>query len=147
MTFYWDYVSDDSVMDLSVYEYSLVSCDDVSLLAPYSPTSQILDIDDEIAQHDSDERATSTVGDVKIVDFSTIDQPRELKIGSPLSIDERDNLIHLLRSYLDVFAWSYEDISGLDPSIVQHHFPILPHARQVKQKLRKLHPRWSLQVK
>ena len=40
-------------MDLSVYKYSFVSCDDVSLLAPYSPTSQIPDIDDEIAQHDS----------------------------------------------------------------------------------------------
>ncbi|RVX07120.1 Retrovirus-related Pol polyprotein from transposon 297 [Vitis vinifera] len=33
--------------------------------------------------------------------------------------DERDRLIHLLRSYLDVFAWSYEDMSGLDPSIVK----------------------------
>ena len=56
-------------------------------------------------------------------------------------------LINLLRSYLDVFAWSYEDMLGLDPSIVQHHLPILPHARLVKQKLRRLHPRWSLQVK
>ncbi|RVW84676.1 Transposon Ty3-I Gag-Pol polyprotein [Vitis vinifera] len=36
---------------------------------------------------------------------------------------------------------------GLDPSIVQHHLPTLPHARPVKQKLRRLHPRWSLQVK
>ena len=36
---------------------------------------------------------------------------------------------------------------GLDPSIVQHHFPLLPHARPVKQKLRRLHLRWSLQVK
>ncbi|KAL6348528.1 hypothetical protein AAG906_013148 [Vitis piasezkii] len=32
---------------------------------------------------------------------------------------------------------------GLDPTIVQHHLPILPHARPVKQKLRRLHPRWS----
>ncbi|RVW68371.1 hypothetical protein CK203_061693 [Vitis vinifera] len=37
--------------------------------------------------------------------------------------------------------------AGLDPTIVQHHLPILPHARPVKQKLRRLHPRWSLQVK
>ena len=36
---------------------------------------------------------------------------------------------------------------GLDPTIVQHHLPILPHARPVKQKLRRLHPRLSLQVK
>ncbi|RVW20840.1 Transposon Ty3-G Gag-Pol polyprotein [Vitis vinifera] len=87
------------------------------------------------------------LGDVETVDFGTEDQPRELKIGSPLSTDERDRLIHLLRSYLDVFAWSYEDMPGLDPSIVQHHLPTLPHARPVKQKLRRLHPRWSLQVK
>ena len=33
------YVSDDSVMDLSIYEYSFVSCDDVLLLAPYSSIS------------------------------------------------------------------------------------------------------------
>ena len=53
----------------------------------------------------------------------------------------------MLRSYLDVFAWSYEDMPGLDPTIFQHHLPILPHARLVKQKLRRLYPRWSLQVK
>ena len=36
---------------------------------------------------------------------------------------------------------------GLDPSIVQHHQPIMLYARLVKQKLGRLHPRWSLQVK
>ena len=51
-------------------------------------------------------------------------------------MEERDGLAQLLRSYLDVFAWSYEDMSGLDPSVVQHHLPLLPHARPVKQKLR-----------
>ncbi|RVW39426.1 Transposon Ty3-G Gag-Pol polyprotein [Vitis vinifera] len=55
--------------------------------------------------------------DVETVDFGTEDQPRELKIGH----------------------------ASLDPSIVQHHLPTLPHARPVKQKLRRLHPRWSLQ--
>ena len=64
-----------------------------------------------------------------------------------LSTDERDGLAWLLRSYLDVFAWSYEDIPGLDPSIVQHRLPLLLHARPVKQKLRRLHHPWSLQVK
>ena len=70
-----------------------------------------------------------------------------MRIGTTLSADERDSLLRLLRSYLDVFAWSYEDMPGLDPFIVQHHLPLVPHARPVKQKLRRLHPRWSLQVK
>ena len=70
-----------------------------------------------------------------------------MRFGTTLSTDERDSLLRLLISYLDVFAWSYEDMPGLDPSIVQHHLPLVPHVRSVKQKLRRLHPRWSLQVK
>ncbi|WJZ87423.1 hypothetical protein VitviT2T_006803 [Vitis vinifera] len=133
-----DYVSDFSSMDLSTFEYLLVS-HVIDLSAPSSPTSQIFDIDDEIAQHDSDDdsspasdsdpvdqRVSPAVGDTEIVDFGTADQPRELRIGSDLSTDERDSLIQLLRSYLDVFAWSYEDMPGLDPSIVQHRLPLLP---------------------
>ena len=73
--------------------------------------------------------------------MGTVDEPRELRIGSTLSIIEIDSLLQLLRSYLDVFAWSYEDMSGLDPFIIQHHLPLVPHARPVKQKLRRLHPR------
>ena len=76
----------------------------MSLLALYSPTSQILDIDDEIAQPDLDresfdhdfdpinERVSPTIEDVETVDFGTDDQPRELKIGLPLSKDERIEL-------------------------------------------------------
>ena len=121
-----------------------ISCD-TDLSASSSPTSQIFDIDDEIAQHDLDDdsssvsdsdpvdqRVSPVVGDIEIVDFGTADQPRELRIGSDLSVDERDSLIQFLRAYLDVFAWSYEDMPGLDPSIVQHRLPLLPHARPIK---------------
>ena len=66
------------------------------------------------------------------MDFGTTDQPRELKFGLDLSADERERFIQLLGSYLDVFAWSYEDMPGLDPSIVQHCLPLLPHVRPVK---------------
>ena len=85
-------------------------------------------------------KVTPISSSTKLVGFETLDQPRELKIGTSLSPDKRSRLIDLLRSYLDVFAWSYEDMSGLDPSIAQHHLPILPHARPIKQKLRRLHP-------
>ncbi|RVW86506.1 hypothetical protein CK203_042154 [Vitis vinifera] len=55
--------------------------------------------------------------------------PRELRIGLELSSDERNSLIQLLRSYLDVFAWSYENMLDFHPSIVQHRLPLLPHAK------------------
>ena len=98
--------------------------------------------------HDSKEKKVTLIfGNTKSIDIVTLDQPRELKIYTSLSLDERSKLIDFLGSYLEVFAWSYEDIPGLDPSIVQHHLPIMSYARPVKQKLRRLHPRWSLQVK
>ena len=91
----------------------------------------IYDIDDEITRHDLDDdssfasdpdpidqRVSSVVGEAEIIDFGIVDQPRKLRIRSYLSIDERDSLVQLLKSYLDVFAWSYEDMSGLDPSII-----------------------------
>ena len=124
------------------------------LIAPPVPITHICDVDDVgdtdgplSGQSDSDSdsdmddrKITPIFGSTELIDFGASDQPREIRIGSSLSPDERSRLIDLLRSYLDVFAWSYEDMSGLDPSIVQHHLPILPHARPVKQKLRRLHP-------
>ena len=81
-----------------------VSCD-ITLSAPYSPTSHIFYIDDEIVQHDSDEdfssasdlspsdqRVSLTTGDAEIVDFGTTHQLRELRIGLDLSTDEMDSL-------------------------------------------------------
>ncbi|RVW67758.1 hypothetical protein CK203_065011 [Vitis vinifera] len=141
----------DPPLSFDVLSRFVFRSDDVSI-------ASFMDLNDEIAQPDSDkdyfghnsdpidERVSPATGDVETIDFDTEDQPRELEIGSPLSTDERYRLIHLLRSYLDVFAWSYEDMHGLDPSIVQHHLPILPHARPLKQKLRRLHPQWLANV-
>ncbi|RVW64085.1 hypothetical protein CK203_051100 [Vitis vinifera] len=70
-----------------------------------APTTHIYDVDD--------------VGDTQMTHWV----PNEIRIGSSLSLDERSRLIDLLRSYLDVFSWSYEDMPSLDPSIVDS-FPI-----------------------
>ena len=51
---YFDDVCDSSFMDLSIFKYLFVPYD-ITLSAPSSPTSQIFDIDDEIALHDLDD--------------------------------------------------------------------------------------------
>eukprot|EP00261_Vitis_vinifera_P030644 XP_019071887.1 PREDICTED: uncharacterized protein LOC109121615 [Vitis vinifera] len=153
----FDDISDGN-NDMSIFEYLNVS-QHFPLIAPPAPTTHIYDVDDvgdtddplggqsECDSDTEDRKVTPISSSTELIDFGAPDQPREIRIGSSLSPNERSRLIDLLRSYLDVFAWSYEDMSGLDPTIVQHHLPILPHARPVKQKLRRLHPRWSLQVK
>ena len=152
----FDDISDGN-NDMSIFEYFLVS-QHFPLIAPPAPATHVYDVNDmgdtddllggqsESNSDAEDRKVTPISGSIEFIDFRALDQPREIRIDSLLSPDERSRLIDLLRSYLDVFAWSYEDMPGLDPTIVQHYLPILPHARPVKQKLRKLHPRWSLQV-
>ena len=153
----FDNISDGN-NDMSIFEFFLVS-QHFPLIAPPVPIAHVCDVDDVGDTDDplggksksnsdtEDRKVTPVSGSTELIDFGVPDQPREIMIGSSLSPDERSGLIDLLRSYLDVFAWSYKDMPDLDPTIVQHHLPILPHARPVKQKLRRLHPRWSLLVK
>ena len=143
--------------DMSIFEYLPVS-QRFPFITPPTPIAHVCDVDDVGDTDDplsgqlkcdsdldmEDKKVTPIYGSTELIDLRAPDQPRELRIGSSLSPDERSRLIDLRRSYLDVFALSYEDMPGLDPTIVQHHLPILPHARLVKQKLRRLHPRWSL---
>ena len=129
--------------DISIFEYLSMS-QHFPLITPPAPTAHIFDVDDVgdtnhplggQSKYDSnteDRKVTPITGSIELIDFGTPDQLREITIVFSLSPDKRSRLIDLLRSFLDVFAWSYEDMSGLDSSIVQHHLPILPHARPVK---------------
>ena len=138
----FDDISDGN-NDMSIFEYLLVS-QHCPLIAPPAPIAHVCDVNDmrdtddplggqSESNFDTDDRKVTPVSDsTKLIDFIVPYQPREIRIDSSLSPDESSRLIDLLRSCLDVFSWSYEDMPGLDPTIVQHHLPILPHARPVK---------------
>ena len=64
-----------------------------------------------------------------------------------LSSEECERLVALLKDFKDVFAWSYEDMPGIDPEIVQHRIPLDLEARPVKQKLKRICPDWVLKIK
>ena len=51
---------------------------------------------------------------IELVNLGSEDDVKEVKIGSRLCSDVKKGLIDLLREYSDVFAWSYQDMSGLD---------------------------------
>jgi hypothetical protein len=47
----------------------------------------------------------------------------ELNLGTTEGLDHPDfkeRLTHVLRMYKDVFAWSYEDMKGLNPEFYHH---------------------------
>ncbi|XP_054811516.1 uncharacterized protein LOC129312805 [Prosopis cineraria] len=81
---------------------------------------------------------------IEMVNMGTEEDQRMLKI---VDNPEREQMIELFKEYIDVFAWSYKDMPGLDPSIASHKIPLLPKVEPKKQKLRRMNTGVSLQIK
>ncbi|KAK8694476.1 hypothetical protein V6N13_072027 [Hibiscus sabdariffa] len=79
--------------------------------------------------------------------LGTEEEKRKVKIGTTISADTRQNLIKLLQEYIDVFAWSYQDMPGLDEDIAMHRLPIKPECKPVQQKLRRMKPEMLLKIR
>ena len=84
---------------------------------------------------------------IEAINLGTEEERREVKIGTTLSSTIRERLIDLLREYSDVFAWSYQDMPGLDIDIVVHRLPLKEECAPIKQKLRKVKPEMLLKTK
>jgi hypothetical protein len=62
-------------------------------------------------------------------------------IGASCSSDEIVTYTSLFKEFRDIFAWSYEEMPGIDPAIVVHEIKTYPGAKPVRQRLRPVHPR------
>ena len=69
---------------------------------------------------------------VEVINPGSKEDRREVKIGTLLSSEVKENLIELLKEFSDVFAWSYRDMPGLDTDIVENHLPLKPECSPVK---------------
>ena len=60
------------------------------------------------------------------------EKPRLIKISLTLDKEERNDLQELLTEFQEVFAWSYENMSSIDPKIAQHRIDTHAHMVPVK---------------
>ena len=70
-----------------------------------------------------------------------------IQMGNTLTISEKDALVALLIEFKELFAWSYEDMTEIDTDVVQHCIPTYPTIKSIKQKLRRMKPKWTLTIK
>ena len=81
------------------------------------------------------------------INLGNDENPRLIKIGSTLNEKERKDLKKLLTEFQELFAWSYEDMPGIDPEIAQDHIDTHACMVNVKQRLRWMRTKWLLKIK
>ncbi|KAL0421109.1 UNVERIFIED_CONTAM: Transposon Ty3-G Gag-Pol polyprotein [Sesamum latifolium] len=68
------------------------------------------------------------------------DPEKVTRISSQMDEAIRKEVIQCLRRNVDVFAWTPQDLEGINPEVITHHLNIDPRVKPVKQKKRHFSP-------
>ena len=90
-------------------------------------------------------RVTAAV--LEEINIGTASDPRLLSIAKELSPAQKEKMVALLTEYRDVFAWSHEDMKGLDPKFYQHKINLATDAKPVQQRRYHMNPNYVARVK
>ncbi|XP_052290095.1 uncharacterized protein LOC127899963 [Citrus sinensis] len=96
-------------------------------------TLQVTSLD---SRGDSKNGRQELVEKLNEVVVSRNDPSRVVKVGSELGEAIKGELVKCLRSHADIFAWSHEDMPGIDRGVACHKLAIKKGARPVRQKRR-----------
>ena len=69
--------------------------------------------------------------EVNLVDEDTT---KVTKVGTRLSTVLKSRIVEFLKQNLDVFAWTNEDMLGIDNKVIEHKLNVNPTKKPVQQK-------------
>jgi hypothetical protein len=72
------------------------------------------------------------------LNIGALEYSNNVKVSTQFSNKEGMKFTKLLGRFQDVFAWSYEDLRGFDPSLIQHTIPIKEGMKPARKKQRPL---------
>ncbi|XP_050280380.1 uncharacterized protein LOC126721382 [Quercus robur] len=76
------------------------------------------------------------------------DDPEKFtRIGTCMKEKAKEDLIQFLRKSIDVFAWSHDDMPGIDPSVITHRLNVYPFFKPIRQKKRVFAPERDKAIK
>ncbi|KAL0444997.1 UNVERIFIED_CONTAM: Pro-Pol polyprotein [Sesamum latifolium] len=68
------------------------------------------------------------------------DPDKTTRIGSHLGEEAKKEITLCLQRNADIFAWTPQDLEGIDPQVITHHLNIDPNSKPIKQKKRHFGP-------
>jgi hypothetical protein len=87
-----------------------------------------------------------TVDELEEINIGTDDDPRPIFISKHLSKESKEEYHKFLAANRDVFAWSYEEMPGLDPAVAVHKLAVREDVPPVKQGKRIYRPELLPQI-
>ena len=60
------------------------------------------------------------------------DTTKVTKIGAGLNSTLKDKIVVFLKKNLDIFAWTYEDMLGIDNKVIEHRLNVDPTRKPVQ---------------
>ena len=92
---------------------------------------------DENVQTISIEERRVAAEPTEVLEDITLDEnnlERYTRVGASMERKTKQDLVQFLKKSVDVFAWSHEDIPGIDPSVITHRLNVYPSSKPVRQK-------------
>ncbi|KAI5317091.1 hypothetical protein L3X38_036798 [Prunus dulcis] len=93
-----------------------------------------------------EEGGQATIDDLQEINLGTVDNPKPIFVSALLTPQELEEYTQLLQEYRDVFAWSYQDMPGLDPNVAVHKLGIRDEAQWLKQVPCHFRPELTIQI-
>jgi hypothetical protein len=91
--------------------------------------------------HKQKDESKKKLCDYLEVNIGTNEEPRLIKVGKTTPIDERNEIVKLLKEYRDVLAFSYDELKVYREDVIQHVIPLKEGTKPFRQKLRQLNPK------
>jgi hypothetical protein len=107
-------------------------------LTPLESSFSLSDVGNKEKQ--KEEESKNKVGEIISLNIGTPEAPENVKIGAKCSDEEKMKFAKLLGEFQYVFSWSYEDLRGFDPGLIQHSIPIKEGIKPVRKKQRPINP-------
>jgi hypothetical protein len=77
---------------------------------------------------------------VEDCNIGTEKEPNNTKLSKLLPTDKKVKYVDLFKEFIEVFAWSYEDIKTHDTNIIQHRIPLKVGSKPFIKNLIQVNP-------
>jgi hypothetical protein len=107
----------------------------------YSSTDNAIGVVEDLDVLGKLRRGFSSMDDLEEIDIGDGVIPRPTYVSARLDVNQKQEIIELLKAYTCCFAWDYTKMPGLSRELVEHQLPIKAGFRPYKQGARNFKPK------